>query len=55
MALSTTEAKYIATSTVVYQLVWIKGILESIKHKQKWLTTLFYENRSTISIAKAPI
>lgn len=55
MALSTTEAKYIAASYAGCQLIWLRGILESLKQKQRKSTILFCDNSSTISVTKDPV
>jgi hypothetical protein len=55
VALSTTEAEYIAASLAGCHTVWLLGILESLMHKQKGPTTLFCDNISTISVSKDPV
>ena len=41
VALSTTEAEYIAASLARCHTVWLLSILKSLMHKQKGPTTLF--------------
>ncbi|XP_074561976.1 secreted RxLR effector protein 161-like [Curcuma longa] len=55
IALSTTKAEYIAASFVGCHLLWLRGILENLKHVQEDPTTLFCDNNSTISISKDPV
>ena len=52
VALSTTEAEYIAASVAGCQVVWLQGILESLKSKPKSPTILFCDNSSTILVTK---
>ncbi|KAL3645031.1 hypothetical protein CASFOL_010211 [Castilleja foliolosa] len=55
VALSTTEAEYIAASSAGCQIIWLRGILESLNFKQDGPTTLFCDNSSAISISKDPV
>ncbi|TXG67201.1 hypothetical protein EZV62_008476 [Acer yangbiense] len=55
VALSTTEAEYIAASIAGSQLLWLRGILEELNKVQKDATTLFCDNCSTISVSKDPV
>ncbi|XP_012846975.1 PREDICTED: uncharacterized protein LOC105966952, partial [Erythranthe guttata] len=55
VALSTTEAEYIATSSVGCQVMWLRGILETLSFKQDGPPILFCDNNSAISILKDPI
>lgn len=55
VGLSTTEAEYIAGAYAGCQVLWLRGILESLKHKQNSPTTLFCDCSSTISVAKDPV
>jgi hypothetical protein len=55
VALSTTEAEYIVASSAGCQIIWLRGILESLKHKQCGPTKLFCDNKSTISVIKDPV
>ena len=55
MALSTTEAEYIAASFAACQIIWLTSILERIMFKQEGPTTLFCDNSSAISVSKDPI
>ncbi|XP_051135426.1 uncharacterized mitochondrial protein AtMg00810-like [Andrographis paniculata] len=55
VVLSTTESEYIAASLAGSQIVWLRGILESLSFKEHALTTLFCDNKSTISVSKDPV
>jgi hypothetical protein len=55
VALSTTEAEYIAASFAGCQIVWLRGILENLNHKQDVPTTLLCDNNSAISVTKEPV
>ena len=55
VALSTTEAEYIAASYAGCQLIWLRGILDSLKERQNRATTLYCDNRSAILVAKDPV
>ena len=55
VVLSTTEAEYIAASYAGCQLIWLRGIFESLKQKQSKSTILFCDNSSTISVTKDPV
>lgn len=55
VALSTTEAEYIAASLAGCQTLWLRGILENLSFKQKDPTIIYCDNSSTISVSKDPI
>ncbi|XP_061989507.1 uncharacterized mitochondrial protein AtMg00810-like [Rosa rugosa] len=55
VALSTTEAEYIAGAYAGCQVLWLRGVMESLQHNQSTPTTLFCNNSSTISVAKDPV
>lgn len=44
VALSTTGAEYIAASSAGCQIMWLRGVLESLKFKQNGPTTLYCDN-----------
>lgn len=55
VALFITKIEYIAAFFARCHLLWLRGILEKLKHVQIGPTTLFYDNSLTISISKDPI
>ena len=54
VALSSTEAEYIALSMASQETIWIRHLLESMNFKQKDATTLFEDNQGSIALAKNP-
>ena len=52
VALSTTEAEYIALCSATQEAVWLRRLLESIQHVQNGPTTIVEDNQGTISMAK---
>ncbi|CAM8908570.1 unnamed protein product [Rhodiola kirilowii] len=55
VALSTAEAEYIVVTTAAYQAVWLRRILEDLKHKQEGPTKIMCDNKSAIALAKNPV
>ncbi|CAM8958294.1 unnamed protein product [Rhodiola kirilowii] len=55
VALSTAEAEYIAVTTAACQAVWLRRILEDLKHKQEGPTKIMCDNKSAIALAKNPV
>ncbi|KAG6521246.1 hypothetical protein ZIOFF_018357 [Zingiber officinale] len=55
VALSTTEAEYIAATNCAMQAIWLKKILDFLQHKQDGPTTIFCDNKSTIALSKNPV
>ncbi|KAI3725113.1 hypothetical protein L1987_64888 [Smallanthus sonchifolius] len=55
VALSSTEAEYIALSMPGCQAIWLRGIIEELKFQIKHSLTLYCDNKSTISLAKDPV
>ncbi|CAM8990990.1 unnamed protein product [Rhodiola kirilowii] len=55
VALSTAEAEYIAVTTAACQAVWLRRILEDLKHKQEGPTRIMCDNKSAIALAKNPV
>ncbi|KAL0451861.1 UNVERIFIED_CONTAM: Retrovirus-related Pol polyprotein from transposon TNT 1-94 [Sesamum latifolium] len=54
VALSTTEAEYIATTEALKEAIWLKGLLDEIgflKHK----ITVFSDSQSSIQLCKNPV
>lgn len=55
VALSTAESEYISLALASCQALWIRWILEELKHHQGKGTTLFCDNSSAISLTKNPV
>lgn len=55
VALSTTEAEYIATTSCATQAVWLRRILEVMHQKQNTPTEIFCDNKSSIALCKNPV
>ena len=54
VALSTTEAEYVALSYATQETIWLRKLLEIIGFKQPISTTINEDNQSTISLVKNP-
>lgn len=54
VALSSTEAEYMATCAAGREVMWLRGLLEEVGFAQKQ-TTLFADNQSCILLAKNPV
>ena len=54
IALSSTEAEYIAVTSAACQDVWLQRLLGDMGVEQTSPTPMFCDNKSTISIAKNP-
>ncbi|KAL4367961.1 hypothetical protein GQ457_05G011320 [Hibiscus cannabinus] len=55
VALSTCEAEYIAAAACTCQAIWLKNILDELNFAQEGPTTIYVDNKSTISLAKNPV
>lgn len=55
VALSTTEAEYIAATASACQAVWLGRLLCEFRQEQIRATTLYCDNKSSIAIAKNPM
>ena len=53
VALSTTEAEYMAATQACKEAVWVKRLLEELGHKQEKIT-LFCDSQSALHIARNP-
>jgi len=49
MSLSIAEAEYVAATC---QAVWMRRMLRDLSHDQERMTTIFYDNTSTIALSK---
>ena len=54
VALSSTEAEYIALCLATQQVVWLRKLLSSIDFKQSEATVLYEDNQGTIALSKNP-
>lgn len=54
VALSTTEAEYIALCSASQETVWLRRLLESVRVRQVGPTTVFEDNQGTIFLSKNP-
>jgi hypothetical protein len=55
VALSTTEAEYIATTHAAKEAIWIRKLMSELGHEQKQPTTIFEDNKSCIALANNPV
>nr|GEU29048.1 Gag-Pol polyprotein [Tanacetum cinerariifolium] len=53
VAMSTTEAEYVAAAQASKEAVWLKMLLEELRYKQEKIT-LFYDNQSALYLARNP-
>ena len=54
VALSTTEAEYIAISEVAKQMIWLKNFLNQLRKEQD-NASMFSDSQSAISLVKNPV
>ena len=54
VALSTTEAEYVALSTATREAIWLRSLLKGVGFAQESPTTMLEDNLGTISLAKNP-
>ncbi|XP_031265470.1 secreted RxLR effector protein 161-like [Pistacia vera] len=54
-ALSSSEAEYVAATSAACQAIWLRRILAELHQKQEGATTIFRDNKATISMTKNPI
>lgn len=52
VALSSTEAEYMAAASATKEAIWINTLLDEFKFPQPQRTLLLIDNQSTISLAK---
>ena len=55
VALSTTEAEYIAAGSGATQAVWLRRMLSELKHQHDASTVIYWDYKSTISLTKNPV
>jgi hypothetical protein len=54
VALSSTEAEYIATKEVTKEAIWLRRLFADLGHPQDSPTTLYEDNTATIALARNP-
>eukprot|EP00253_Pinus_taeda_P025063 PITA_25063 len=52
VALSTTEAEYVAAIATACQAVWLRRVLRDLSHEQENGTTIYCDNNSAIGLSK---
>ena len=55
VALSSTEAEYMALSQTTREAIWLRTLLAELNYPQEGATTLFEDNQSAIALAKNPV
>jgi len=55
VTLSTIKAEFIAASSCACQAVWLRRILEKLRHIQSKSTIVYCDNNSTIKLSKNPV
>lgn len=55
VALSSTEAEYIAATGATCQAIWLRRVLEDLGLKQEAPTVIYCDNKSAISLSKNPM
>ena len=55
VSLSTTEAEYIATCYVSYQVIWIQKLMSGLFDLELDTTVILYDNQSCIKMTKNPL
>ena len=55
VALSSSEAEYMAVTTMACQAVWLRKLLSDFQQHKEDSTTIFCDNKATISMTKNPI
>lgn len=54
-ALSSTEAEYIDVTSVTWQALWMRRLVEDMNERQSESTVIYCDNKSIIAIAKTPL
>ena len=55
MALSSTEAEYMAATQATKEAIWLCQLLSELGHPQRGVTVIFKDNSGCIELAKNPI
>lgn len=54
VALSTTEAEYVAASFAAQELIWLRRLLQELGFEQRMATILFEDNMGAIEVSRNP-
>jgi hypothetical protein len=54
VALSSTEAEYVATTSAGQEILWLRNLFVELGYKSSSSSTLHIDNRSAICVAKNP-
>ena len=54
VALSSTEAEYIAAATAVKELIWLQSIISELKYTLRLPSILYSDNQSCIALSENP-
>ena len=54
VALSTTEAEYVAATSAGQEILWLRNLFTELGYKFNSSSTLYIDNRSALSVAKNP-
>ena len=55
VAQSTAEAEYVAAAGAVNQALWLRKLLEDLKHTQEEGTEIYVDNQAAIAISNNPV
>ncbi|XP_059629556.1 secreted RxLR effector protein 161-like [Cornus florida] len=55
VTLSTCEAEYVAATSCVCQVIWLRNLLKELHMLQEESTEIFVDNKSAIALAKNPV
>jgi hypothetical protein len=55
VALSSTEAEYLAVTNAAKEAIWLRNLLTELGYRQHQPTPLFEDNQSCIALAKNPV
>ena len=55
VALSTTEAEYVALSTATQEVIWLRRLLADMGEPLEGPTEIYEDNQGAISMAKSPV
>ena len=54
VAKSTTEAEFVAASTIEDEIMWLRNVLKELGFEVKQSSSLFMDNQSAVQVAKNP-
>ena len=54
VALSTSEAEYVAATSATCQAIWLRRVLAELQQEQEGPTEIFCDNKATISMTRNP-